>query len=232
MGDAQEFEGPLLQGGGGGGHGERWGVVGGLDVVGAEGGQVGEQAGEAVHRGVLGGAFTGGFGQRFIGALSCGDGVGAFGGSGGFVVVDEQDWGQGGFHVPDQVVGQHAQEHVGADPVGQPVPDGPDVEFGVEGAEEPLDVFESLVAQHHIVGGQGLFGQAGAQHVDAVEGSLGGDRLAVAGEGEGFVGDLEGEVFGHLVVIDHLAHPQRDVVFAAQRAPLAAGGRGDGGEVL
>ena len=83
MGDAEEFEGPPLQRGGGGGHGERWGVVGGLDVVGADGGQVGEQAGEAVHRGVLGGAFTGGFGQRFIGALSCGHRVGAFGGGGG-----------------------------------------------------------------------------------------------------------------------------------------------------
>ena len=75
-----------------------------------------------------------------------------------------------------------------------------------------------------------MFGQAGAQHVDPVEGGLGGDRLGVAGEGEGLVGDLEGEVFGHLVVVDHLAHPQRDLVFAAQRAFGAAGGGGDGGE--
>ena len=95
MGDVEEFEGPPLQWGGGGGHGEGWHVVGGLDVVGADGGQVGEQAGEAVHRGVVGGAFARGFGQRGIGALGCGDGVGAFGGRGGFVVVDEQDWGQG-----------------------------------------------------------------------------------------------------------------------------------------
>src|ERR1700687_5719735 len=77
--------------------------------------------------------------------------------------------------------------------------DGADVELAVEGAEEPLDVFESLVAQHHIVAFEGLFGQAGAQHVDAVEGGLGGDRVVVAGERERFVGDGEGEVFGHLV---------------------------------
>ena len=70
--------------------------MGGLDLVGAEGGQVGEQAGEAVYWGVLGGAFTRRFGQGLIGALGRGDGVGAFGGRGGFVVVDEQDWGQGG----------------------------------------------------------------------------------------------------------------------------------------
>jgi len=98
------------------------------------------------------------------------------------VVVDEQDWGQGLFHVPADVVGQHAQEHVGADPVGQPMPDGAHVQFGVEGAEEPFDVFESLVAQHHIVAFEGVFGQAGAQHVDAVEGGFGGDRVVVAGE--------------------------------------------------
>src|ERR1700682_2667806 len=57
----------------------------------------------------------------------------------GFVVVVEQDRGEGLFHVPADVVGQHPQEHVGADPVGEVVADGPHVEFGVEGAEEPLD---------------------------------------------------------------------------------------------
>ena len=111
---------------------------------------------------------------------------------------------------------------MGADPVGQPMADGAHVEFGVEGAEEPLDVFESLVAQHHVVVGEGVCGQAGAQHVDPVEGGLGGDRLGVAGEREGLVGDLDGEVFGHLVVVDHLAHPQRDLVFAPQRPLVAA----------
>ena len=59
---------------------------------------------------------------------------------------------------------------------------------------------------------------------------LGGNGLGVTGEREGVLSDLEGEVFGHLVVVDVLAHPQRDVVLAAQRPPFAAGGRGDGGE--
>src|SRR4029079_819352 len=58
--------------------------------------QVGEQAGEAVCWGVLGGAFTRRFGQGLIGALGRGDGVGAFGGGGGCVVVDEAEWGHGG----------------------------------------------------------------------------------------------------------------------------------------
>ena len=46
-----------------------------------------------------------------------------------------------------EVVGQHAQEDVGADAVGQAVADRAHVEVGVEGAEEPLDVCESLVAR-------------------------------------------------------------------------------------
>ena len=85
----------------------------------------------------------------------------------------------------------------------------------VEGAEEPLDVFESLVAQHHIVVGEGVGGQASAQHVDAVEGGLGGDGVLVAAEGERVLGDGDGEVLGHLELVSHLAHPQRDLVLPA-----------------
>ena len=45
-----------------------------------------------MHRGVVGGGFTRRFVEGLIGALRWPDGVGAFGGGGGFVVVDEQDW--------------------------------------------------------------------------------------------------------------------------------------------
>ena len=128
--------------------------------------------------------FARGFGERLVGALGRGDGVGALAGCAGFVVVVEQDWRQGLFYVPADVVGQHRQEHVGAHPIGEVVADGPHVELAVEGAEEPLDVFESLVAQHHIVVGEGVDGQAGAQHVDAVEGGLGGDGVLVAARGD------------------------------------------------
>src|SRR4029077_12646619 len=172
MRDVEQFEGSPLQCGGAGDLGECRQVVGGLDLVGADGGQVGEQAGGAVARGGGGGAFARGFCEGLIGALGRGDGVGAFGGGGGFVVVDEQDWGQGGFHVPADVVGQNAQKHVGADPVGQPVTDGPHVQFAVEAAEEPFDVGQRFVPQHHVIVGEGVGARAGAQHVDAVEGSL------------------------------------------------------------
>jgi len=62
------------------------------------------------------------------------------------------------------------------------MPDGAHVEFAVEAAEESLDVGEVLVAAHHITAVEGLGGQAGAQHVDAVECGLGRNGLFVAGE--------------------------------------------------
>ena len=39
--------------------------------------------------------------------------------------------------------------------------------------------------------------------VEAIEDGLGGDLGGLAGEGEAGVGDVEGEVLGHLVPVDH-----------------------------
>jgi hypothetical protein len=63
VGDAEQFEGPALDRGGRGDLGEGGQAAGGLDVVGGDGGQVGEQGGEAVHRLAAGGDFRGGLGQ-------------------------------------------------------------------------------------------------------------------------------------------------------------------------
>ena len=57
-----------------------------------------------------------------------------------------------------------------------------------------------------------------------------GDGVLVAGEAKRVLGDLETEVLGHLVVVEHLAHPQGDLVLAAQGPVRAAGGRGDLGQ--
>ena len=145
MRDVEQFEGSPLQCGGAGDLGECRYVLGGLDLVGADGGQVGEQAGEAVHGVVIVGAFARGLLKRWVGALCGGDGVSAFGG-GGFVVVDKQDWRESLFHVPADDVGQHAQEHVGAYSIDQPVANRGHIKFAVEGAEESLDVGEVFVA--------------------------------------------------------------------------------------
>ena len=105
-------------------------------MVSADGGEVGEQAGEAVHWEAVFGVFARGFGECVVGALGRGDGVGAFGGCAGFVVVVKQDWSQRLLHVPAQVVGQHAQGDVGAHPIGQPVADEPHVQLAVEGGKD------------------------------------------------------------------------------------------------
>jgi len=164
--------------------------------------------------------------------LCGGDGISAFGGGGGFVVVDKQDWRESLFHVPADVVGQHAQEHVGTYSIDQPVANRGHIKFAVEGAEESLDVGEVFVAAHDIIAAQGGLGQAGAQHTDAIEGGLGGDLIVFAGEGEAVLGDVKVKVFGHFVVVDHLAHLQRDLVAPAQRALVSGGGGGDLGQLF
>jgi hypothetical protein len=59
---------------------------------------------------------------------------------GGLVVVGEQQGREAGLHVPGDVVRQHPQEHVRADPGLGAVADGPDVQVGVERAEGPFDM--------------------------------------------------------------------------------------------
>src|ERR1019366_8576785 len=60
-------------------------------------------------------------------------------------------------------------------------------------------------------GAEGALGDAGADHVDAVEGGLGGDVLLVAVAGEARVGDLGDEVLGHLVLAGDLPGPLPDL---------------------
>ena len=59
-------------------------------------------------------------------------------------------------------------------------------------------------------------GDAGADHVDPVEGGLGGDLVLVAAPGEAGAGDLGDEVLGDLVLADDLADPIPDLVRVLQ----------------
>ena len=68
---------------------------------------------------------------------------------------------------------------------------GADVEVGVEAAKDPLDVGEGLVGRDDLVALEQVVGEVGAQHVDPVEGRLGGDLVLVAVIGERVVGDLD-----------------------------------------
>src|SRR6266699_3702194 len=102
-------------------------------------------------------------------------------------------------HVPGDVVGEHADEHVGGDPVFEPVADGADQQVGVQAAEDPLDVFQGLVGLHRGAGAEHAGGQAGADHVDAVQGRFAGDLLLVAAPGQPVAGDVHSEVLGDLL---------------------------------
>ena len=65
---------------------------------------------------------------------------------GGFLVVIVIEHGRQALaHVPFEVVAEHAQEDVGAHPLGQPVVDRADVEVdGLDRADGPLDQAEGL----------------------------------------------------------------------------------------
>ena len=111
------------------------------------------------------------------------------------------------------------------------MPDGPDVQVGIEGPEGPLDLGEGLVGGDDFAAVQVAGGDAGAQHVDAVELGLGGDGVLVAGVAEAVVADVGGEVLGDLAAGQHPVRAHGDRVLTAQRPPGPGAGRGDLGQV-
>lgn len=83
---------------------------------------------------------------------------------------------------------------MGADSRRQPVEQRADLEVdGLEGAEGALDLGQRLVGAHRAYIIDGVEGQAGADHVDAVQRRLLGDGLGFPGEGEVIIGDGERE---------------------------------------
>jgi transposase len=183
-GHAEQVEGSSLGGGGGGEHIDV--SVAEADVVAGEGGEVVEQFTEPAHGPVVGVGTAGRLGGRGGRAVGRADRVG----TGWWVFVSEGERGEGPAQVPDQVGSEHADQHVRADPVGEAVVDGPQVQVvDLDGAEVALDVGQVLVGGHDVGGGQVVATDVGAQHVDAVEGGFGGDVGLAAGDGQGGVGD-------------------------------------------
>ena len=116
----------------------------------------------------------------------CGGDDGAAAALGGvLVVVFEEDGSEGAAHVPLDVVGEHAEEDVGAHPVLAPVVDGSEEFDGLEAAEGALDAGEVLVGADGLRGVEAFGFDIGADDVDACEGGFGADHVLVALEGEG-----------------------------------------------
>jgi hypothetical protein len=126
--------------------------------------------------------------------------------------------------VPFDIVGEHAQEDVGANAVGETMVDGPDAHVdGFEGEECALDLGQGLVGAHAVWGGEALRGQGCADDVDAVERGFGGDLVGDLGEAEGVVLDVELEVLGDLVLIDDPADSEGDLGASGEAAGFDPG---------
>jgi hypothetical protein len=137
---ADEVEGtPLVCGGFGQG---RDGDLAVAQVVAGQGGQVVGDVAEAADGLFAGAGLAGGLGIGGCRPAGGGDGVGPV----GRVLVGEGERCPGLAQVPDQVAGEHADQHVGANAVLQPVPDGPHVQ--VVGFDVPEVAFKERALVH------------------------------------------------------------------------------------
>src|SRR5262249_23493240 len=125
--------------------------------------------------------------------------------------------------VPGQVGGEHADQHVAADAVLEPVPDGAQVQVVFEGPEVPLNAGQVLVGGHSGDGAELAGGDGGADDVDAVQGGLGVNGGLVPLPGQVPVADVKGEVLGDLVPVDDLSGAQADLVGVGQPAGVDGG---------
>ena len=127
------------------------------------------------------------------------------------MLVGEGERRPGLAQVPGQVAGEHADQHVGFDPVFEPVPDGPQVQVVFADLEVLLHAREVLAGGHRGRGAEGLRGNRGADDVDPVEGRLSLDAGLVTPPGEGPLADVHGEVLGDLPLVDHLPGADTDL---------------------
>ena len=110
--------------------------------------------------------------------------------------------------------------------------DRPDVQIdGLDRADRVLHPAEGFVGSDcgDVVERGGR--QAGAHGVEAVERRFSSDLHGPAREGEGRIGDLEGEVLGHFVPADHGADRKADLRLARERRALAPHRRRDAREI-
>jgi len=114
--------------------------------VSGDGGEVAEERAEAVDRQAVIGALCDCLAVCGGGAACLGDDGGAGGLGGGLVVIVEQDGREHLAHVPLDIVGEHAQKHVGAHAIGTAMMNGPDLDIdGLEASKGALDVGELFI---------------------------------------------------------------------------------------
>src|ERR1700745_476645 len=124
----------------------------------------------------------------------------------------EQQRRQSVSQMPLDVVGKHAQENMGAHSFWGPVADWPDFEIdGLQTAEGALHPRQILVGLDGLVGVEIGGRDIGANDIDAVETRLVLDLLGAPPEGQMAISDLDCEVLGHFLLVDHGADRQTDL---------------------
>ena len=156
-----------------------------------------------------------------------GDGGCALSGGGFKIVVLEQHRGEVSLHAPRGVVGQHAQEawartQWAAWWIGR-TSRSPDLM-----SRKPRSAWlQAFIGEDEGGGGEAVSGKRASDHIYAVEGGLGGDRLGLARPCRGRLGDGEVEMLGHVATVDDGADLEGDLVLAAERVALLLGHRAD-----
>src|SRR5271169_4482386 len=221
--DTQQGEGLGLDWGWGSNQSKAVSLVesGGHCVDGA-GGEIAQQAVEAVDRAAISGEFAGALAQRRRRGPRGGDDRGAFAGGASRIVVVEQHGFEALAHVPFDMAGEHAQEDMGAHPRRQPMVDRSQVQIdSLQAAKGALDAGEALIGADHALGRQGFVFDAGADDIKAVEPGLVGDAVGIAGKGEAVVTDSDVEQLGELVAVFDAANGARDPVLSLGAGPVA-----------
>ena len=173
-----------------------------MHFVERDGGEIGKQGAEAVGRETVGAVLGGGLMSGGIRRLrgfhrSLARRLRAVG-----VVVLKQHWCQRPAHVPLDIEGEHAEEDVGADPVGLVHIQGTDIEIGLGVAEGALHGGEVLVGFDGGVGRDCLRIETGTNNIHTVEVRLGSDALLPALPGERRIGDGDINMLADLPAVD------------------------------
>jgi hypothetical protein len=138
----------------------------------------------------------------------------------GNVLIGEGEWRERFTQVPGEVRGEHAQKNMRGDSVGEVMPHGPQAQIvGLDRSKVPFDVGEILVRADDTDGVQSFRVEAGSDHIDAVQGGLGGNPVLVPMVGERVIGDGRDEMLADLVLVDDLSYCDADLVGAAQATP-------------
>lgn len=127
------------------------------------------------------------------------------------ILIVEDERHPGRLEVPDDVLGEHADEEVGADALLEPVVDGTNQEVhALEGPERALHMLQRLVGPRDIGVVEFGLAQRCTDDVDPVHLGFCSDGGLVHLEREVRVRDVENDVLGHVVLVDHLADPHPD----------------------